>query len=72
MLQLLGSHKGVLQSTVYKMAHHGAFNRGGANRIRLLDAVKPKATFASSNPWHKLDDRGFFHPRCAVIDYLKK
>ena len=74
MLQLLGSsHKRDLQSTVYKMAHHGAYNNSkDANRDDLLEAVKPKATFVSSDPWHNSGIKGYYHPRCAVIDRLKQ
>ena len=55
-----------LQSTVYMLSHHGA-NRC-ANKKVLLDAVKPKAVFASSDPFRE----GYRHPRCTITDYLIK
>src|SRR6218665_1011051 len=55
----------LLQATVYMLAHHGADSC--ANKRVMLNAVKPKAVFASSNPWFKSRWR---HPRCSITDYL--
>jgi len=48
--------------TVYKLAHHGA--QLLANKLITCLAHRPKAIFASSNPWRKV----FLHPRCDVIN----
>ena len=55
-----------LKSTVYMLSHHGA-NRC-ANKEVMLDAVQPKAVFASSDPYRE----NFRHPKCSITDYLKR
>ena len=55
-----------LQSTVYMLSHHGA--DCCANKPVMLDAVRPKAVFASSDPFRE----GYRHPRCSITDYLIK
>ena len=53
-----------LQSTVYKMSHHGASSQ--ANRKTWLDAIKPKYAFVSSG-YNYGNNR---HPRCDAIKRL--
>ena len=55
-----------LQVTVYMLAHHGADRY--ANKPVMRNAVKPKAVFASSNPWYPKDT--WRHPRCNITDYF--
>lgn len=50
-----------LQSTVYKMSHHGASSQ--ANSITWLAAIKPKYAFVSSG-YNYGNNR---HPRCEAI-----
>ena len=53
-----------LQSTVYKMSHHGASSK--ANRITWLKPIKPLYAFASSGYNHG-NNR---HPRCDAVKRL--
>ena len=53
-----------LQSTVYKMSHHGASSQ--ANQMNWLTTIQPKYAFASSAYNHG-NNR---HPRCDAINRL--
>ena len=67
LLQLLDKDS-QLKSTVFKLAHHGAYENGkNANDFKLLDKVKPQAAFVSADP--SMSNK---HPRCAVIEHLKQ
>lgn len=50
-----------LQSTVYKMAHHGASTR--ANSLYWLTLIQPKSAFASNG----YNYGSYRHPRCETI-----
>jgi beta-lactamase superfamily II metal-dependent hydrolase len=50
-----------LETTVYKLAHHGASKL--ANKAVTRNAVKPKAIFVSGSPYSK-----YHHPRCEIIN----
>ena len=59
----------LLQSTYYKVAHHGAWTPTGPkpNMPELLQAIRPRRAYVSSA--HPLVSR-YSHPRCEVFDYL--
>ena len=61
---LAHNHGNYLQSTVYKMSHHGASSQ--ANKKTWLNAIQPKAAFASSGYNHG-NNR---HPRCDAVKRL--
>ena len=57
----------MLQSTYYKVAHHGAWTSGKqANLEELLKMVRPKRAYISQQ--HPI--LGYNHPKCEVIDHL--
>ena len=58
----------ILQSTYYKVSHHGAWREGKkANLMELLKAIRPKRAYVSQG--HPIITK-HFHPKCAVIDNL--
>ena len=61
-MQSLGSE---LQSTVYRMANHGASSL--ANAITWLNSIKPLSAFASSA--YNFGD--YQYPRCATIYHIE-
>ena len=61
-LQCAGQH---VQSHIFRLAHHGAFN-GNANTNKFLEAVRPYYVFSSSG-LHEV----YYHPRCEVHSQLK-
>ena len=54
-----------VQSHIFRLAHHGAFN-GKANAKQFLEAVRPYYAFSSSG-LHEV----YHHPRCEVHHHLK-
>ena len=56
---------GSLQSDIYRLAHHGAYN-GQANTYDILSRIQPVYAFSSSGL-----KNNYVHPRCEVYDYLK-
>ena len=66
--KLIERSKEPLQSTYYKVAHHGAWTTS-ANLPKLLRAVCPKRAYVSSA--HPLVSK-YSHPRCEVFDHLKE
>ena len=54
-----------VQSHIFRLAHHGAFN-GNANTNQFLEAVRPHYAFSSSG----LHDV-YHHPRCEVHYHLE-
>ena len=57
---------GSLQSDIYRLAHHGAYN-GKANTDAILNRIQPVYAFSSSGL-----KRNYVHPRCEVLFYLRK
>ena len=56
-----------LQSTYFKVAHHGAWTEKKANSFELLNVVRPKRVYLSqAHPIMTLCFN-FMHPRCEVI-----
>ena len=62
-LRLAASFPGLLHSTHYKMAHHGASSK--ANHEDWLKAIKPVEVHISHNYVTR-----YYHPRCVAIDSL--
>ena len=62
-LRLAASFLGLLHSTHYKMAHHGASSK--ANHEDWLKAIKPVEVHISHNYVTR-----YYHPRCVAIDNL--
>ena len=56
---------GNIQSDIYKLAHHGAYN-GEANTDEILHMISPRYAFSSSGL-----KNNYKHPRCEVFDYLR-
>ena len=56
---------GSLQSDIYRLAHHGAFN-GQANTFAVLSRIQPILAFSSSGL-----KNNYVHPRCEVYGYLR-
>ena len=54
-----------VQSHIFRLAHHGAFN-GKANAKQFLEAVRPYYAFSSSG-LHEV----YHHPRCEVHHHLE-
>ena len=57
---------GSLQSDIYRLAHHGAYN-GEANTNTILDRIQPLYAFSSGGL-----KSNYKHPRCEVLFYLRK
>ena len=61
----------ILQSTYYKIAHHGAWTEKKANLKKLLEAIRPKRAYVSQgHPIMTFCGNTLSHPRCEVIDNL--
>ena len=58
----------MLQSTYYKVAHHGAWTDKKANLPKLLKAINPTRAYVSQA--HPLVVPTYNHPKCEVIDNL--
>ena len=69
---LINHSQSMLQSTYYKVAHHGAWTYTSdtkANSPELLRAISPKRAYVSSA--HPLVSK-YSHPRCEIFDHLIK
>ena len=60
----------MLQSTYYKVSHHGAWTSKQANSVRLLEAVSPKRAYISHGHPITTFCVKYIHPRCEVLDNL--
>ena len=60
----------MLQSTYYKVSHHGAWTNKQANLVRLLEAVSPKRAYISHGHPITTFCVKYIHPRCEVLDNL--
>ncbi len=60
----------MLNSTVYKISHHGADNRFMANSLEFIQAIDPTWAFVSAS--YPGDISQFYHPRCEVIERVEE
>ena len=60
----------MLQSTYYKVAHHGSWTKQQVNLDSLLQKIRPKRAYVSQAHPVMTYCMNFLHPRCEVFDGL--